>query len=175
MYLAGTGGAWFALQVKYRHEKAVALMLGAKGYEYMLPVYNPSVCGSRARSDAPLFSGYVFCRLNEGAHAPIITTPGVIRIVGCGKRPECISASEIDALRVIAKSGIRAEPHTCLSDGQWVRVTAGPLSGLVGRVLASTGIGPLVVSITLLNRAVAVPVERSWLVPIEMSAAAVPA
>jgi transcription termination/antitermination protein NusG len=164
MFLAGLTSAWFAIQVKPRLERVVASMLQAKGYDYLLPTYKPKPA-RRVRPDAPLFPGYVFSRFDERVHAPIITTPGVIRIVGYGKQPVCIPASEIDALRVISASGSYAEPCPYLRDGQMVRVTAGPLLGVVGKVVGSGEASRLIISVTLLNQSVAVEIQEDWLEP----------
>jgi len=37
--------------------------------------------------DVPLFPGYLFCRMNPHNRLPVLTTPGVIQIVGVGKTP----------------------------------------------------------------------------------------
>src|SRR5205085_4481438 len=53
---------WFALYVKPRHEKNVALMLHGKGYEAFLPTYSHRVKYNK-NFDLPLFPSYVFCRI----------------------------------------------------------------------------------------------------------------
>jgi transcription antitermination factor NusG len=164
MYLAGFSNAWFAIQVKPRLERAVASMLQSKGYEQLLPTYQPKLA-RRVRPDAPLFPGYVFSRFDERVHAPIITTPGVIRIVGCGKQPVCIPEPEIEALRALSASGSNAEPYPYLRHGRTVRVTAGPLLGVVGKVAGSGEASRLVISVTLLNRSVAGEIQENWLAP----------
>lgn len=159
---------WFAVQVKSCREKMTAVLLHDKGYEEFLPLYT----GSRKRSaqaggtELPLFPGYLFCRFDSDISAPIVTTPGVIRIVGTGHTPVPITEAEIAAIQAIVKSGFHREPWPFAQVGEVVRIDEGPLSGLQG-VLISVGDGHrLIVSVTLLQRAVAVEMDRRWVTPV---------
>src|SRR5215469_10463971 len=82
---AEQGQHWYALCVRPRYEKQAARMLANKGYENLLPLYK--CC--RRRPDRykeirlPVFPGYLFCRFNEMLRLPILTTPGVLHVVGC--------------------------------------------------------------------------------------------
>ena len=91
---------WFALQVRTRTEHQVATMLRAKGYEEFLPTHNVKNKKS-ASFPAPLFPGYVFCRINPNAHGLIVTTPGVIRIVEFGGKPAPVDPEELRSVQLI--------------------------------------------------------------------------
>ncbi len=161
---------WFAVRVKPRQEKPAAHALQGKGYQVFLPLYR-----SRRRwsdrikyLELPLFPDYVFCKSAPDPLALIVTTPGVLHVVGAGKVPVPVDEQEIAALQAIVESGLRAQPYPFfLNVGQIVLVHDGPLSGLQGIVLASSN-NPhrLVVSITLLRRSVAVSIDRSWARPV---------
>jgi len=75
---------WFALAVKPRFDKAVALTLESKGYETLVPLYKKHhKYGARSKvAELPLFPGYVCCRFDVLTRLPILTTPGVIRVLG---------------------------------------------------------------------------------------------
>ena len=108
---------WYALYVKPRHEKQVAVALDGKGYDAFLPTYTKSHKDSKA-FELPLFPGYVFCRLNVSRTLPIMTTPGVFSIVGSGKTPQVISEEEIERIRLIVSSGFMARPWPYIAPGQ---------------------------------------------------------
>jgi transcription termination factor NusG len=144
---------WFALQVRAKAEKTVAQHLQWRGYEHFLPLHNGT----------PLFAGYVFCRFDSTAAAPIVTTPGVIRIVSFGSVPARIDDHEIDAIRRALASGLGVMPLTSLRLGDVAWITAGPLAGLRGTVLRVAQKQFLVISITLLQRSVAVEVDQRWI------------
>ena len=159
---------WFALQVRSQHEKTVASTLREKGYEEFLPLCQIKRRWSDRvkRLEAPLFPGYVFCRFDVQKRLPILVTPGVHFIVGLGKIPFPIDNSEIAALQSIVKSGLAAEPWPFLKIGQRVRIGHGSLEGIEGILLKPKSSYRLVVSVTLLQRSVAVEVDRDWVVPV---------
>jgi transcription antitermination factor NusG len=162
------GYPWFALQTRSRYEHFVAAMLRGKGYELFLPVYTSQRRWSdRMRNlELPLFPGYLFCRFNPLDRFPIVVTPGVLQVVGIGKNPVPIADAEIVALQTAVQSGLPREPWPFLQIGQRVRVECGPLCGLEGILTGFKGHHRLVLSVTLLQRSVAVQVEESWVRPI---------
>jgi len=58
-------------------------------------------------------------------------------------------------------SGVRGEPHEYLTEGRRVRLKTGPLTGMQGILLRRKGQFPLVVSISLIRRAVALEVDMA--------------
>jgi transcription antitermination factor NusG len=158
--------SWFALQVKPRHEKAVAEALRLKGLQEFCPQY----LAVRRWSDRvkrltlPLFPRYVFCRFDRRDALLALTTPGVTSILGVGKRPVPIADAEMQTLQAIVQSNTPAQPWPFLRIGQSVHLESGPLAGLRGILLEFKSQCRVVVSVTLLQRSVAVEIDRSWLV-----------
>ncbi|HZS50223.1 MAG TPA: hypothetical protein VFA54_05140, partial [Bryobacterales bacterium] len=87
-------------------------------------------------------------------------------IVGAGKIPTPVDEAEIRAIQTIIKSGLPAEPWPFLRVGQLVRIEAGPLADLEGILLDIKNRRRLIVSVTILQRSVAVEIERFWVTPI---------
>jgi transcription antitermination factor NusG len=121
--------------------------------------------------ERPLFENYVFCRITPDAAGPIVTTPGVIRIVGATGQAIPVDDGEIEALSRVMTSGLRVEPWTYLHVGRRVRVESGPLAGVEGILCQVLRSERLVVSVTLLQRAVNVELDSSAVFPIESDAA----
>jgi transcription antitermination factor NusG len=151
---------WFAVYVKYRHEKNIALALHGKGYEAFLPTYVKAHRNSKT-VEMPLFPGYIFCRLDTSNTLPVLTIPGVFSILGNGRGPEPISEVDIDGIRVMTSAGLTPCPWPYVSTGQSLRLTSGPLRGVEGVVVDASNAKWLVVSVHLLQRSVAVKVERT--------------
>jgi transcription termination/antitermination protein NusG len=153
---------WFALVVKPRFDKAVAQALESKGYETLVPVYKKfHQYGKRSKHfELPLFPGYVCCRFHVEARLPIVTTPGVIRVLGIGNVPMALSDSEIQSLQTAIKSQLPVQPCPFVSAGQRVRINCGVLAGIEGIVLGTKGGLRLVLSITLLQRSVVLEIGR---------------
>jgi len=152
---------WFALQIRMRHEMNVADHLQGKNYEWFLPL-----CKSRRRwSDrvkevsSPLFPGYLFCRFNPHDRLPILKTPGVTQIVGYNHVPIPVDEHEIEAIRRLIASGLPNFPCAFLQLGSKVRIETGALRGLEGILTELKGKRRLVLSITLLQRSVAVEID----------------
>ena len=164
----GGTSRWYALYVRSRHEKVVESGLRGKGYAAFLPFYRTKRrrIDRIAAIDVPLFPGYVFCRFDSNNRLPILTTPGLVRIVGPGNRPEPVDDHEIASIRTIALSGRPVQPWPFLRTGQRIRLEAGPLMGAEGIFLRVKNEYHLVVSITLLQRAVSVVVEKDAVAPL---------
>ena len=162
LLVSETAAHWFALRVKPRHEIAAAKALEAKGYDQFLPLRKVRRRWSdRAKEISfPLFPGYVFCRFNAAFRVPILETPGVRSVLSFGKGPVPVDEDEIRAIQTIVESGLAVEPHAYLRVGQHVRLTEGPLRGVEGILECSEGVTYFVVSVTLMQRSVAVKVSR---------------
>jgi len=155
---------WFALQVRSRHEAYVADWLRGKGYEGFLPQYK---CRKRwsdrvKEVETPLFPGYLFCRFDPQNRLPILKTPGVIQIIGCNRSPVPVDEAEISAIQTLVASGIPNAPWPFLHTGDGVQIQRGPLRGLQGILVGFKGNYRLVLSVTLLQRSVAVEIDSGF-------------
>ncbi len=164
----GWGQSWFALRVRPRHEKTTAAGLRQKGLEEFLPLHTIRRRWSDRFMDVeePYFPGYVFCRFDVRDRMPVLNTLGVVSIIGIGKTPAPVEDSEIAALQGVVKSGCGAQPWPFLHVGQFVRIDAGPLTGLVGRLVEVKKSSRLVISVTLLQRSLAVEIDPRWAYPV---------
>lgn len=164
-----TGNRWYALHVRARHEKAVAGVLQNKDFVEFLPVYRSRRQWSQrvAEIDLPLFPGYVFCRFDPAERrVPIMTTPGVMGIVGFGGRPVPVDDGEIEAIQRVLKSGVPSEPWKHIQSGQKVRVAHGVLSGLEGTFIEAKKNHRLLLNVTILQRSVAIEMDIACVVPV---------
>jgi transcription antitermination factor NusG len=152
---------WVAIQVRPRTEIAVARHLKNKGYEEFLPTYTRSLHRIKyvVNAEAPLFPGYVFCKYKQDCSGPrIVTTPGVIRILGTPGRPAAVSDHEISAIRAVLNAGLTCRPERSPRVGQSVIITSGPLEGVVGTVARIRNSCRLILCVGLLRRAVSVEI-----------------
>jgi transcription antitermination factor NusG len=157
--------SWYALQVRSRKEGYVASQIQGQGFECLLPTYKSVRKWSDRMKEIeqPLFPGYLFCRFDFQNRRPVITTPGVLQIVGYGRTAVSVSDEEIQALQLAVASEMPKQPWPYLEVGQRVRVNYGTLSGLEGILVNVKGNHRVVLSVTLLQRSVAMEVETSWL------------
>ena len=163
---------WCAVQVAPRHEVIASAILRSKGYEEFLPLYRVKRQWSDRRKeiDVPLFTGYLFCRLNSEIRWAIVTTPGVIRLVGTRKEIAVIDDREIEAIQLILKSGLKVAPCAYAKIGDRVRIESGALAGVEGVVTGYKNQQRLVLSIDLIQSSISVEVDGCNMVPVSKPA-----
>jgi transcription antitermination factor NusG len=152
---------WYGLRTRSNQEKLASTILRNKGYQEYLPLYQ-----SRRRwsdriveTTLPLFPGYVFCRFDPKLRRPIITTPGVVAVIGFGNEPAPIDDKEIEAIQTVLLSRLAAEPCPFVREGQKVRVYHGPLKGLEGILVKKKSELRIILSISLLQRSISAELD----------------
>jgi transcription antitermination factor NusG len=166
---------WYALCTRPRFEKVVAGHLKSYGYEEYLPLYaSKSHWSDRIKViEKPLFPGYAFCKFDLHKTLPIPVLSGVLYIVGIAGVPVAISEVEVASMRQIVASALPCAPWPFIQAGQRVSVTRGSLAGIDGIVLGVKSHLRLIVSLPLLQRSVAVEVDRDCIEPIQLSTRAI--
>lgn len=159
---------WYGVRTRSNHESVATIVLRGKGYEPYLPVYRVRRrhLGRSIESEYPLFPGYIFCRFDAKKRLPILMTTGVVSIVGFGNEPAPIPDHEIEAVKVVLRSGLPAEPCPYLREGQRVRILHGSLEGLEGTLLKKKNQVRMVVSVTMLQRSISVEIDQDRLLVI---------
>ncbi|HTB10575.1 MAG TPA: UpxY family transcription antiterminator [Bryobacteraceae bacterium] len=156
---------WFALRVRPKHEKTVAMKLSMLGFDEYLPMHQVRrLWSDRVKVlDTPLFPGYLFCRFAYSDRLRVLNSPGVESIVGFGKTDVPVEDSEIAAVRMLVASGKPLAHLPFLRIGQNVVIERGPLAGIRGVVLRDESAWRVVVSVEALDRSIAVEVDREVL------------
>jgi transcription antitermination factor NusG len=157
---------WFAISVTVRREKIISQLLRDKGFETFLPLYSRRhQYGRRIREfDLPLFPGYLFCRLILSTRLLVLTTPGVLRMVGAGRVPIPVEDHEITSLQRAIDAGVALMPHPFWRAGQSGRISAGPLAGIEGIVVNAKAPVRLILSVSLLQRSVLLEIDSDCVV-----------
>jgi len=159
---------WFAVHVRSNFERIVSGVLQGKGLEQFLPTYRARRRWSDRikEDDLPLFPGYVFCRLNQYDRFPVLSTAGVVGIVGIGKTPVPVTPEELQAIWRITHSDLVVNPWPHLEPGETVVIEEGPLTGVQGVLKECKNQRQLIVTVSLLQRSVAVEIDRAHVSPL---------
>jgi transcription antitermination factor NusG len=159
---------WVALVVRPRLERKVQEGLAANGLETFVPWH-----GVRRRwsdrvkvLEQNLFPGYVFCRSTYAERLVVMNQPGVQWVVSFERTPALIPDAEIASLRRAVTSGLPLDPWPFLKAGQRVRIEAGVLAGLEGTLARDPAAWRIVVSVSMLQRSIAVQVDRDMVRPL---------
>lgn len=160
--------SWFALQVRSRRESMIAAQLEGLGYECFLPLYKSIRRWSDRKKELeqPLFPGYLFSRFDFQNCRSLVMTPGVLQVVGNGRSPIPVDESELESVRQMLASGLPNQPWPYLQVGQRVRITYGSLNNLEGLLVHFKGGHRVVLSVSLLQRSVAVEIDLDWVTPV---------
>ena len=129
---------WYAVYTRPKNEKRVADLLERKSIEHYCPLHKVQKQWSDRKkvSLQPLFTSYVFVRLNGKELITVRETDGVINLVHWLSKPAVIRDEEIEAIKrflnehetvTLEKQKININDH--------VRISAGPLMMHEGRVV----------------------------------------
>lgn len=159
---------WYAISTRSRHEKLVRDRLAVIGVEPFLPLARKLSQWSDRKvwTETPLFSGYCFARFSPTNSHAVLQTPGIVRIVG-SVMPEPIPDEEVAAIKKLVESRRSFESHDYLSEGDWVEVVQGPLTGLRGQLLRKAGHDCLVIRVHLIQQAATVHIDMNEVRPLD--------
>ena len=160
---------WYAIQTRSRHEKVVRDQLAAKGITHLLPLWRKrSVWKDRVKViEVPLFGGYLFGYFALQDRVPVLETVGVVRLVGISGKPVPVPDEQIAAVRRMVEQRLPYDPHPYLAEGMRVRIKRGVLAGVEGILIARKQKHRLVISVDLIQQAVAVDVDSVDVEPLE--------
>ena len=163
---------WFAAWTRSHCEQLVNDQLVGKRFHAFLPTIKTwsRRAGVRRLIPVPMFPGYVFLRhpMDKNSHVEVLKTRGLVRILGeRWDRLASVPDADIEAIERIVSAELPVLPHPYLREGQRVRITDGPLTGVEGILAHSKpSKGLLVVSVDLLQRSVAVEMDCTRVVPV---------
>jgi len=152
---------WFAVFTAPRHEKKVEEHFHVQGIESFLPLCQmPRQWKDRSKGTLylPLFSNYIFVRIDCSGRSPVLKIPGVLSIVGGGREAWSVPDSYIHFLREGLRQG-KIKPHPCLTSGTRVRIRSGVMAGMEGILLRNKNDFRVVLTLEMIMKSVRVEVE----------------
>jgi len=162
---------WVALMVRPRAERRVQKGLANTGLETFVAWH-----GVRRRwadrikiIEQNLIPGYVFCHSAFSERLEVVHQTGVKRVLSFNRSPALIPDAEIASLRRALQSELPLGPWPYLKTGQRVRIEKGVLAGMEGTLARESDGWRVVVSVSALQRSVAVEVDRDMIAPESIS------
>ncbi len=152
---------WYAVYTIVRHEKKVHSSLLEKSIDTYLPIREVTNRWKdrNKKVKLPLFPGYVFVNLDLKDKMNVLSTKGVVRILGVNGDPTPIPEQQINSIKTLLESELRYDPYEYLTEGSKVEVINGPLMGTQGIIAERRGQYRLILSVDLIQRAVSVEVD----------------
>jgi transcription antitermination factor NusG len=154
---------WRVAHVRSRQEKVLARHLLQHGIPFYLPLSEKTVVrgGRRFVSSLPLFAGYVFFRGGAAARQAALRSDVIANLIEVEDQEQL--SDELRQMRRLQLAGASLTPVEELLTGDPVRITAGAFAGYQGTIARSARGDRLLVSVSLLRKAVAVEFPRTAL------------
>ncbi|CAN5381060.1 hypothetical protein BH11PLA2_BH11PLA2_47410 [soil metagenome] len=158
-----TSGVWFVAMTRPRQEKSLARDLFSAGIAFFSPCTprRNLVRGRIVISRIPLFAGYVFIRGLGPDRARVLLTNRVLQLLTVPD-PERLEA-DLRQVWCLTGTGRPLMPAERLDVGTPVQIREGPMAGLKGRVIRTSGMKRFVVAVDFLGSGVAVELEAETL------------
>lgn len=164
---------WHALYVRSRFERKVLGQLQENGIEAYLPLITliKQWSDRRKKVEEPLFKSYLFVRNNEKEYLTILSLTGVVKFVSFEHKAVVVPENQIIAIKRYIDDFEQGKEDKAMRNedlkiGQMVRITHGPMQGLIGR-LESVKDKRLVVFIEAVGQYLPVSIPRAKVEPIE--------
>lgn len=164
---------WHALYVRSRSERKVLTQLEEMGVEAYLPLITRIKQWSdrRKKVEEPLFKSYVFVHSSLRQYYDILNVYGVVRFVTFEHKAVIVPDNQIVAIKKYIDDPLEDEHAMNKNDdlqvGQRVRITNGPLQGLMGRLVSVHNKRRLVVFIESVGQVIPVSIARAKVEPID--------
>jgi transcription antitermination factor NusG len=161
--LAAEHYSWYAIQIRFRFEKKVAVQLQAKGIETFLPFIKQVHRWSDRRQviELPLFPGYGFVRI---AAVPdhrlrVLQTVGLTGFVTMNGTPIPVPEKQIEDVQRLLSNNLACRAYPFIKVRQRVRIRGGGLDGVEGMLVSENKDHSLVISIESIHRSLAIRIE----------------
>jgi transcriptional antiterminator RfaH len=151
---------WVAFYTLSRREKDLMRKLEAAAVPFYAPLIRRRLksAGGRVRdSHVPLFSGYVFSRVDDDQRRAALATNTIARWLPIVD--ETALLADLRTIKRLIDTDQPLAPEARIEPGQLVRVRSGPLWGLEGTVERRHGTQRLVVAVRFLNQGASVELE----------------
>jgi transcriptional antiterminator RfaH len=152
---------WYAVRTHSRQEKVASSMLNSFKVQHYLPLKSELRQWSDRKQvvEMPVFSGYLFVRINRESRLQVLKSPGVVAFVGNQAGPLPIPDREIEDIRTVLAASVPYSLHASLHEGARVRVVRGALAGVEGTLVHINSESRLFISISMVRQSLTVSVS----------------
>jgi transcription antitermination factor NusG len=158
---------WYALYVKSRSEKKVAVELEGNGIDYYLPLEKQLRQWSDRKKwvEVPLFRSYIFVHIEQKDYYKVLQTRGAVKYISFEGKAVPVPPQQIDAIKIYLQ---QKEPEMETNPSDWqegkeVEVMSGKLTGLRGKLIKVNGKNRVKVEIEVVGSAIILNISRKQL------------
>ena len=153
------GSVWWCLHTKPRQEKSIARELLRAHVSFYLPQARKesrSPQGRRTESLVPLFPSYMFMKGGKEDRLVALRGNRIVTVLEVADQ-EALTRDLLQVQRMVS-SGLMVTEEPTIPVGASVRVTTGPLTGLIGTIIRRANGEDFVASVRFLGRGATVHV-----------------
>ena len=157
---------WYALYVKSRTEKKVALELEGTGIEFYLPLEKRLKQWSDRKKwvEEPLFRSYIFVHIGPKEYYKVLQTRGAVKYVSFEGKAVPVPPQQIDAIKIyLEEKDPEINADQVWEVGKEVEVMSGKLTGLKGKLIKVNGKNRVKVEIEVVGSAIILNIPRKHL------------
>jgi transcriptional antiterminator RfaH len=157
---------WHAVYTRPRHEKKVLSQLQQEKIEAYLPLQTTIRQWSdrKKKVSEPLFSCYVFVKINAKEYYTILNKSGVVRYVSFEGKAATIPEKQIQLIKNILAQDLKiSDINEHISPGTKVEIIAGPLMGVIGELINYAGKSRVIIRIEEIEKSIIVNVPLHFL------------
>ena len=160
---------WYAIYTRPHHEKRIFERLKEAHVEAYLPLRTTLKQWSdrKKKVSEPLFSCYLFVRINTRDYFKVLNTPGVVRYITFEGKAVPIPDSQIQLIKKLLE--FEPEPlenSVILHPGDQVEIIAGPLLGIQGEMIEFSGKKRIIIRIREIDKSLLVNIPSNLLKPL---------
>jgi transcription antitermination factor NusG len=160
IHAANGEAVWWCLHTKPRQEKATARELGALGAVYYLPQVlkeTRTPKGRKIQSIVPLFTGYMFLKGDVNDRLLALRGHRLVSVIEVVDQEAL--ARDLRQVYTVLRSGLPVTAEDVVPVGATVRITTGPLTGMVGKVVRRAKRDQFVAVVRFLGRGAMVDLQ----------------
>jgi len=157
---------WYALYVKSRTEKKVAVELEGTGIDFYLPLEKRLKKWSDRKKwvEEPLFRSYIFVHITPKEYYKVLQTRGVVKYISFEGKAVPVPPQQIDAIKIyLSEIDPILNEDQNWEEGKEVEVMSGKLTGLRGVLIKTKGKNRVKVEIEVVGSAIILNIPRKHL------------
>jgi transcription antitermination factor NusG len=157
---------WYAVYVKSRSEKKVAIEFDFTNIDYYLPLIKKLKVWSDRKKwiDEPLFRSYVFVHIHQKDYYKVLLTANVVKYITFEGKAVPIREAQIEAIRYyLNEKDPENIEHQVWETGRKVRVVSGSMAGLEGELIEIRGKKKVKVEIEVVGKSLIIQIPKNKL------------
>jgi len=157
---------WYAVYVKSRAEKKVAVEFEYESIDHYLPLIKKLKQWSDRKKwvEEPLFRSYIFVNIEQKDYFKVLQVPGTVKYISFERKAVIIPEEQINAIKYYLEE---SDPQN-IDEAKWqkgikVEVISGSMAGLVGELIEVQGKKTVKVEIEAIGSTLLIHVSKNKL------------